>query len=76
MDRRPENPTKAVGYLKELTKIIETQQALLERQKTRIFELEQHVSDLCAENSRLRYEYQRHLLTCRMRPIQDAPQQQ
>ncbi|XP_056588448.1 IQ motif and Sec7 domain ArfGEF 1a isoform X12 [Triplophysa dalaica] len=76
MDRRPENPMKAVGYFKELTKIIETQQALLQRQKTRIFELEQHVSDLCAENSRLRHEYQRHLLTCRMRPIQYTPQQQ
>ncbi|KAA0706728.1 hypothetical protein E1301_Tti018299 [Triplophysa tibetana] len=76
MDRRPEKPMKAVGYLKELTEIIETQKALLQRQKTRIFELEQHVSDLWTENSRLRHEYQRHLLTCRMRPIQDTPQQQ
>uniref|UniRef100_A0A672RZ51 IQ motif and Sec7 domain ArfGEF 1 n=1 Tax=Sinocyclocheilus grahami TaxID=75366 RepID=A0A672RZ51_SINGR len=66
MDNRTENPTKAAGYLKELNKIIETQQTLLERQKRRIFELEQHVSDLCAENSRLRHEYQRHLLSCRL----------
>uniref|UniRef100_A0A8C2JQF7 IQ motif and Sec7 domain ArfGEF 1 n=1 Tax=Cyprinus carpio TaxID=7962 RepID=A0A8C2JQF7_CYPCA len=71
MDSRTENPTKAAGYLKELNKIIETQQTLLERQKRRIFELEQHVSDLCAENSRLRHEYQRHLLTCRLRSIQE-----
>ncbi|XP_050951901.1 LOW QUALITY PROTEIN: IQ motif and Sec7 domain ArfGEF 1a [Labeo rohita] len=77
MDSRTENPTKAAGYLKELNKIIETQQTLLERQKRRIFELEQHVSDLCAENSRLRHEYQRHLLTCRLRSIQEnSPQQQ
>ncbi|XP_067228311.1 IQ motif and SEC7 domain-containing protein 2 isoform X3 [Chanodichthys erythropterus] len=77
MDSRTENPTKAAGYLKELNKIIETQQTLLERQKRRIFELEQHVSDLCAENSRLRHEYQRHLLTCRLRSVRDnSPQQQ
>uniref|UniRef100_A0A8C1UCY0 IQ motif and Sec7 domain ArfGEF 1 n=1 Tax=Cyprinus carpio TaxID=7962 RepID=A0A8C1UCY0_CYPCA len=77
MDSRTENPTKAAGYLKELNKIIETQQTLLERQKRRIFELEQHVSDLCAENSRLRHEYQRHLLTCRLRSIQEnSPLQQ
>ncbi|XP_016105440.1 IQ motif and SEC7 domain-containing protein 1-like isoform X1 [Sinocyclocheilus grahami] len=77
MDSRTENPTKAAGYLKELNKIIETQQTLLERQKRRIFELEQHVSDLCAENSRLRHEYQRHLLSCRLRCIQEnSPLQQ
>ncbi|XP_051517030.1 IQ motif and SEC7 domain-containing protein 1-like isoform X2 [Myxocyprinus asiaticus] len=76
MDSRTENPTKAAGYLKELNKIIETQQALLERQKMRIFELEQHVSDLCAENSRLKHEYQRHLLTCRLRSIQENTAQQ
>ncbi|XP_016336747.1 IQ motif and SEC7 domain-containing protein 3-like isoform X1 [Sinocyclocheilus anshuiensis] len=77
MDSRTENPTKAAGYLKELNKIIATQQTLLERQKRRIFELEQHVSDLCAENSRLRHEYQRHLLSCRLRSIQEnSPLQQ
>ncbi len=77
MDSRTENPTKAAGFLKELNKIIETQQTLLERQKMRIFELEQYVSDLCAENCRLRQEYQRHLLTCRLRSIQEnSPQPQ
>lgn len=75
MESRTENPTKAAGYLKELNTIIETQQALLERQKTRIFELEQHVSDLCAENSRLRLEYQRHLLTCSLRSARDSSPQ-
>ncbi|XP_059397447.1 IQ motif and SEC7 domain-containing protein 1-like isoform X2 [Carassius carassius] len=77
MDSRTENPTKAAGYLKELNKIIETQQTLLERQKRRIFELEQDVSELCAENSRLRHEHQRHLLSCRLRSIQEnSPLQQ
>lgn len=77
MNSRTENPTKAADYLKELNKIIETQQTLLERQKMRIFHLEQHVSDLCAENCRLRQEYQRHLLSCRLRSIhENRPQQQ
>lgn len=66
MESPTENPTKAAEYLKELNKIIETQQELLERQKGRIEELEQQVSDLCSENACLKEQYQRHLLTCRL----------
>ncbi|KAK5863810.1 hypothetical protein PBY51_000810 [Eleginops maclovinus] len=66
MENPTENPTRAVEYLKELNKIIETQQELLERQRERIEELEQQVSDLCSENGCLKEQYQRHLATCRL----------
>ncbi|XP_077073845.1 IQ motif and Sec7 domain ArfGEF 1a isoform X2 [Siphateles boraxobius] len=61
-----ETPASAAGFLKELNAIIQSQQALLELQKRRIAELEQRVSELCAENSSLRHEQHTHLLTCRL----------
>lgn len=66
MESPTENPTRAAEYLTELNKIIETQQELLQRQRGRIGELEQQVSDLCAENARLKEQYQRHLAVCRL----------
>lgn len=66
MDNPTENPSKAVEYLKELNKIIETQQGLLEKQRVRIDELELQVTDLCKENACLKDQHQRHLATCRL----------
>ncbi|XP_046897151.1 uncharacterized protein LOC124481268 isoform X8 [Hypomesus transpacificus] len=66
MESPTENPTRAAEYLNELNKIIETQQELLERQKNRIEDLEQQVSDLCTEKACLKEQYQRHLATCRL----------
>ncbi|XP_059394042.1 IQ motif and SEC7 domain-containing protein 1 isoform X1 [Carassius carassius] len=66
MENPTENPSKATEYLKELNKIIETQQELLEKQKNRIEELEQQVCDLCQENVCLKDQHQRHLATCRL----------
>ncbi|KAM7423301.1 hypothetical protein PAMA_011045 [Pampus argenteus] len=61
-----ENPSKAAEFLKELNKIIETQQGLLEKQRVRIEELELQVTDLCKENACLKDQHQRHLATCRL----------
>ncbi|XP_060127442.1 IQ motif and SEC7 domain-containing protein 1 isoform X4 [Zootoca vivipara] len=70
METPAENPSKAAEYLKELNKIIETQQELLEKQKLRIDELEQQVAKLYHENARLQDEHQRHLATCRLLLLQ------
>lgn len=66
MESPTENPSKAAEYLKELNKIIETQQGLLEKQRVRIDELEHQVTDLCKENVSLKEQHQRHLATCRL----------
>lgn len=66
MENPAENPSKAAEYLKELNKIIETQQGLLEKQRVRIEELELQVTDLCKENVCLKDQHQRHLATCRL----------
>ncbi|XP_066553885.1 IQ motif and SEC7 domain-containing protein 1 isoform X2 [Amia ocellicauda] len=68
METPTENPSKAAEYLKELNKIIETQQELLEKQRSRIEELEQQVAELCRENGCLKEQHQRHLVTCRLQP--------
>ncbi|XP_070594652.1 IQ motif and SEC7 domain-containing protein 1 isoform X5 [Erythrolamprus reginae] len=70
METPAENPSKAAEYLKELNKIIETQQELLEKQKLRIDELEQQVAKLYRENGRLQEEHRRHLATCRLLLLQ------
>ncbi|XP_060094795.1 IQ motif and SEC7 domain-containing protein 3-like [Heteronotia binoei] len=70
METPAENPSKAAEYLKELNKIIETQQELLEKQKLRIDELEQQVAKLYHENARLQDEHQRHLATCSLLLLQ------
>ncbi|XP_051483440.1 IQ motif and SEC7 domain-containing protein 3-like [Apus apus] len=66
MESPAENPNKAAEYLKELNKIIETQQELLEKQKRRIDELEQQVAKLYHENACLQDEHHRHLAACRL----------
>ncbi|XP_048109862.1 IQ motif and SEC7 domain-containing protein 1 isoform X2 [Alosa alosa] len=73
MENPTENPSKAAEYLKELNKIIETQQELLETQKIRIEELEQQVTDLCKENTCLKDQHQRHLATCRLQQSNSHP---
>ncbi|KAJ8360862.1 hypothetical protein SKAU_G00173870 [Synaphobranchus kaupii] len=73
MENPTENPSKAAEYLKELNKIIETQQELLEKQKNRIEELEQQVADLCKENACLKDQHQRHLVTCRLQQGNSHP---
>ncbi|XP_026131371.1 IQ motif and SEC7 domain-containing protein 1 isoform X1 [Carassius auratus] len=73
MENPTENPSKAAEYLKELNKIIETQQELLEKQKNRIEELEQQVCDLCQENVCLKDQHQRHLATCRLQQGNSHP---
>lgn len=66
MDNPAENPSKAAEYLQELNKIIETQQGLLDKQRLRIDELELQVAELCADNTRLQEQHQRHMSTCRL----------
>ncbi|KAM6468070.1 IQ motif and SEC7 domain-containing protein 1 isoform 5-T5 [Liasis olivaceus] len=72
MEAPAENPSKAAEYLKELNKIIEAQQELLEKQKLRIDELEQQLAKLYRENARLQEEHQRHLATCRLLLLQQG----
>ncbi|XP_058855823.1 IQ motif and SEC7 domain-containing protein 1-like isoform X2 [Acipenser ruthenus] len=73
MEHVTENPSKAAEYLKELNKIIETQQELLEKQRNRIEELEQQVTDLCKENAYLKDQHHRHLATCRLQQGNSHP---
>ncbi|MBN3325359.1 IQEC1 protein, partial [Atractosteus spatula] len=73
MESPTENPSKAAEYLKELNKIIETQQELLEKQKNRIEALEQQVAELCKENACLQDEHQRLLATFRLQQGNSHP---
>uniref|UniRef100_A0A8C9S3F3 IQ motif and Sec7 domain ArfGEF 1 n=1 Tax=Scleropages formosus TaxID=113540 RepID=A0A8C9S3F3_SCLFO len=66
MENPSENPSKAAEYLNELNKIIDTQQELLEKQRSRIEELEQQVAKLCEENACLLEQHERHLASCRL----------
>ncbi|KAK3519448.1 hypothetical protein QTP70_029367 [Hemibagrus guttatus] len=59
-----EKPSKAAECLSELNRIIEAQHELLERQRSRITELELQVTELRGRNARVHEEYQRHLRTC------------
>lgn len=73
MENPAENPSKAVEYLQELNKIIETQQELLEKQRLRIDELELQVTELCAKNACLKEQHQRHLAACRLQQGSHPP---
>ncbi|KAM5148069.1 IQ motif and SEC7 domain-containing protein 3-like [Mantella aurantiaca] len=66
MEPSAESPCRAAEYLKELNKIIETQQELLEKQKKRIDELEEQVTTLYNEKSSIQEEHSKHLATCRL----------
>ncbi|XP_072277116.1 IQ motif and SEC7 domain-containing protein 1 isoform X2 [Pyxicephalus adspersus] len=66
MESPAESPCRAAEYLKELNKIIETQQELLEKQKKRIDELEEQVSALYNEKSSIQEQHNKHLATCRL----------
>lgn len=66
MEPPAESPCRAAEYLKELNKIIETQQELLEKQKRRIDELEDQVTTLYNEKSNIQEEHNRHLASCRL----------
>lgn len=72
MEPPAESPCRAAEYLKELNKIIETQQELLEKQKKRIDELEEQVSTLYSEKACLQEEHHQHLATCRLHPAPTA----
>ncbi|XP_040264722.1 IQ motif and SEC7 domain-containing protein 2-like [Bufo bufo] len=71
MEPPAESPCRAAEYLKELNKIIETQQELLGKQKKRIDELEEQVSTLYKEKACLQEQHHKHLATCRLH--QTAP---
>ncbi|KAJ8257930.1 hypothetical protein GJAV_G00191260 [Gymnothorax javanicus] len=60
-------PCKAAEYLKELNRIVDTQQELLRKQEKRIGELEQQVCVLRRKNSYLTDNHLRHLAICSLR---------